>query len=71
MQHCEDRFLEVAVHHGLCKQAETVMSLEDTLSSHSIVPSIMLGKQLDLKQTADSLASFMEVRPFAHLLVLL
>lgn len=61
IQHCEQKFLSVAISHGLCRARETVMSLEDTLRSQTNIPSMMLGKAVDYKQVADSLEEFMQV----------
>ena len=67
IQHCEEQFLSVAISHGLCRGQEPVMSLEDTLHSHTDIPSMMLGKAVDYKQIADSLKMFMQARPSALL----
>ena len=61
IQHCEERFLEIAVSHGLCRPHERVMRLEDTLRSHNQIPQMMLGHPVDYKQVAESLKKFMKV----------
>jgi len=61
IQHCEERFLEIAVRHGLCRPHERVMSLEDTLRSHNQIPQMMLGHPVDYKAVAESLQKFMKV----------
>ena len=60
IQHCEEQFLSVAVSHGLCRAKESVMSLADTLHSHTDIPSMIMGKPVDYKQIADSLKTFMQ-----------
>ena len=62
VEHCEDRFLEVALQYGLWRPRQQVMSLEDTLRTHDSMP-MVLGKPVDYKQVADSLKPFMKVCP--------
>ena len=43
-----------------------VMSLEDMLRTHDSVPNMLLGKNIDHKQVADSLEPFMKVYPVPY-----
>ena len=63
VEHCEDRFLEVALQYGLWRPRQQVMSLEDTLRTHDSMPNMVLGKPIDYQQVAGSLKPFMKVCP--------
>lgn len=61
VQHCEEKYLELARQYQLCKPKEVVMTLEDTLRGHNQLSSFMVGQQLDYGQITSSLLEYMEV----------
>lgn len=61
VQHCEERYLDIARQYDLCQPDRVVMTLEDTLRSQSQLPSLMVGKPLDYSDIARALLRYMEV----------
>lgn len=62
-QFCEERFLEVAIAHGLCPPQAVRLTLAQVLQAHLELPRCILGAAVDYAAAAARLARYTTRHP--------